>query len=151
MEILNNRDARKILVKIEEQWDCKLGELLQQYSLVVTEKKKVYIINREMHTLSFSINSNAVGLYIANIRDKEIRLTIEGSQLIGPKADKNVVEISEEEAKKWIRGNDLEKEGEYSGYVIVKNVLGDYMGCGHYKEGKITNFVPKTRRIMTAE
>ena len=82
--------------------------------------------------------------------ENEIRLSIEGSQIIGPKAAKNVVEINEEQTKEWLKGEDLEIDGKsnYSGFVIIKHNA-DFLGTGKYKENKILNYVSKSRRISS--
>ncbi|MBI4140217.1 hypothetical protein HY485_00100, partial [Candidatus Woesearchaeota archaeon] len=90
---------------------------------------------------------NSIGLYFAEFRNNELRLSIEGSQIIGPKATKNVVELNNDELKQWLRGEDLEKECDENGFVIIKHG-NDYLGCGKIKEGKVLNFVPKARRLM---
>lgn len=150
MKILNNREARKVLKEIEEHWACKLGEILETHSLIISKKKKIYLIHRDFHSLPLDMHINSIGSYVANVRDAKLRLTIEGSELVGPKASKNVVEINDEEAQDWIRGKNLIGERDVSGFVIVKYVHKhgiDFMGCGHYKNDIVTNFVPKTRRI----
>ena len=77
-----------------------------------------------------------------------IRLSIEGSQIIGPKATKNVVEINDEQVKQWLKGEDLEIEDKnnYSGFVIIKN-KNDFLGTGKIKDNKILNYVNKGRRV----
>jgi len=86
------------------------------------------------------------GVYFGKIESDGIRLTIEGSFLVGPKATKNVVEVGEEEAKRWLSGEDLEISTEARGWVILKWGL-YYLGCGKAKDGIIKNYVPKERRI----
>jgi NOL1/NOP2/fmu family ribosome biogenesis protein len=149
MELLNNRESKKILHLFEEQWGCTLNDLLSTYSLALTGKDKVYLFNREIHRIHLDVTINSIGLYIANMKGTQIRLTIEGAQLIGPVATKNIVEISAQEAQVWIRGNDLPKQGSWTGFVIIKQGS-DYLGCGHFKEGVIANYVPKTRRIHSS-
>ena len=150
MIILNNREAKKILHDIEEHWGCKLGEILADFSMVITEKKKVYLLSRDFTNFKISAKINSAGVYFANVRDNKLRLTIEGSEIVGPKATKNIVDINKVEAEDWIRGKNILGECDVKGYVIIrhKHELGvDYMGCGHYKDDVVTNFVPKTRRI----
>ncbi|MBC7094569.1 hypothetical protein [Thermococcus sp.] len=86
------------------------------------------------------------GLYFGKIESDGIRLTIEGSFLVGPKATKNVIEVGEEDAKLWLSGKDLKTSTEMRGWVILKWGL-YYLGCGKAKDGIIKNYVPKERRI----
>ena len=76
-----------------------------------------------------------------------LRLSIEGSQIMGPYAKKNVLELSKEASRDWLKGRDLAVETDCSGFVIVKSG-DDFMGCGKVKDNKLLNFVPKIRRIV---
>src|SRR3989344_819831 len=79
-----------------------------------------------------------------------IRMSIEGSQIVGPKAEKNVVELDEEETKKWFKGEDIEKEcSDCRGFVILKHG-NDFLGSGKYSNKRILNYVSKTRRISAS-
>ncbi|MBO8182743.1 MAG: hypothetical protein H0Z28_08125 [Archaeoglobus sp.] len=89
------------------------------------------------------------GIYFGTIEKDGLRLSIEGSFLVGPKARKNVVEVSKQEAEEWMGGNDLKigLSEEVGKYVIIKS--GSYfLGCGKVKGNRIINFVPKNRRIL---
>ena len=86
------------------------------------------------------------GIYFGKIESDGIRLTIEGAFLVGPKSQKNIVEVDKEKAKLWLAGKDLKISEKINGWVILK--WGQYyLGCGKAKEGIIKNYVPKERRI----
>ena len=87
-------------------------------------------------------------MYLGELRNGELRLSIEGSQIIGKGSDKNIADI--EDTRAWLRGEDLELVGDYSGFVIIRHNK-DFLGCGRYKEGKILNFVPKARRLKCSD
>ena len=146
IKILNKKETKEIFNSIEKQWNAKLK---LDYVFLKTEKGKVYIINKDISKIDLSkLRVNTIGLYFAEMKNNEIRLSIEGSQIIGPKANKNILELDQEEVKEWMKGNDLEKEGNFSGFLIMKN-KDDYLGCGNYRDGEILNFVNKARRINT--
>ena len=131
---------------LNEQWgfDKKLD-----YAFVLTEKERIYLIKRSIDNLDLTkLRINSLGLYFAEFRNNELRLSIEGSQIVGPFATKNFVVINDNELRQWLRGEDLIKECTQTGFVIIKHSE-DYLGCGKYKDGTILNFVPKTRRLMT--
>ncbi|NJE84366.1 hypothetical protein E3E23_00705 [Thermococcus sp. CX2] len=96
---------------------------------------------------SFEVKStDRQGVYFGRIESDGIRLTIEGSFLVGPKATKNVVELDEERALRYLAGESIEVEENISGWVILK--WGDYyLGTGKAKDGRIYNYVPKDRRL----
>jgi len=148
---LNARERKKIYKHLSEQWgyDEKMHD---DYAFFMSRKKKVFLISREYlnHDLS-DLTVNVAGVYFCEIpNENEIRLSIEGSQLIGPKATKNVLEISEKERNQLLHGEVLDKETDMKGFLIIK-CNDDYIGCGKCKNGKLLNFVPKTRRILSMD
>jgi len=143
LKILNKKDAKKILATLEKQWGFR--EKLD-YAFIETEKGKIYIANKEIFDLDLSdLKISSIGLYFAETRNG-IRLSIEGSQIVGKKATRNVVELTEKEAKEWMKGGDIDKETSAEGFVIIRH-KDDFLGSGKAtKDGKILNFVPKNRR-----
>lgn len=143
LKILNGREIRNVLDLIESQWGAELkidGALLQN------NKGRIFLVNREISKIDLSkLRINSIGMYFCEI-EKGIRLSIEGSQIVGPKASKNMVEIDELQAKSWMKGEDLNIEGDYSGFVIIK-CNNDFLGTGKYKDGTILNYVGKERRV----
>ena len=143
LKILNTREVKRILALLKAQWG--FAHKLD-YVFLMNEKSRIFITNRDFARLQTEkLRINSVGLYFGELTHNELRLTIEGSQLIGPGAEKNVVELTEEEEYEWLRGSDLKKKAP-KGFVILKHKT-HYLGCGKAKNGNILNFVPKTRRI----
>ena len=144
LKILNSKEKKEILNILKKQFGFE-GKL--DYAFLKNEKGKLYCINSEFSSIDLSkLRINTLGLYFARQVDKTIRLTIEGSQIIGKNASKNIVEITKEEMLDWLKGNDLTKEVSSKEFIILKHKT-DFLGCGKCKEGKIFNYVPKGRRI----
>jgi NOL1/NOP2/fmu family ribosome biogenesis protein len=142
-KILNAKQAKEILKLIKDRWDV---DFSSDYVFLKNEKQKVFITNRDLDRLDLEkLRINSTGLYIAEIKDG-IRLSIEGSQLIGPEAKKNVLEVDDKQARDWLKGVEIEYKGDLKGFVIIKN-KDNYIGCGKAVTDKILNFIPKTRRI----
>ena len=141
-----SRELKKFLRRIEEQYG-KVPAFFKKLAFV-QGKEKIYLVTRDIENLDLeSIRINSIGLYIAEIKKEQLRLSIEGAQLIGPTATKNVCELSTEQLKRWFKGEDIKIEGSYEGFAILKHGK-DYVGSGKYKEGYILNFVPKARRLI---
>ena len=139
------------------------GEL--DYAFLMNEKNKVYLVNKEFGKIDFeNIRINSVGMYFAEFREPELRLSIEGSQLVGNGCDRNMIGLDKEQIYSWLRGQDIEindidgdnlinvKDGSY---VLLFNLddkkdLKEFLGCGKFKGGKVMNFVPKERRIKAS-
>lgn len=67
-------------------------------------------------------------------------------RVIGIHATRNVVELDDEQALRYMRGEDIEENFPVDfGYVIVKGGE-DILGCGLYK-GRLINQIPKKYRM----
>lgn len=144
LKFLNSKEIKEILKLIKEQWDV---ELKLDYTFLKNNKNRIFIVNRDISKIDLSkLRINSVGMYFCEIDKHGIRLSIEGSQIIGKKAVKNVVEINEEQTRQWFKGEDLEIEGNYSGFVILKH-NNDFLGSGKYNDSKVFNYVGKSRRV----
>jgi len=154
LTILNSKQIKQIKTLLTEQYGF-YGEL--DYAFFVNSKGKVYILNKEIKDFDFSrLRIDVLGLYFGTIekydnqnkiRDKTIRLTIEGSQLIGKKAKKNVVEIPYNLMRLWMKGFDIEFKHEAEGNILLK-CGSDFLGTGKKKGKQILNYIPKSRYIL---
>lgn len=143
---MGSRELKEFFRLIEKQYG-KVPELFDKIAFI-RGKERIFTISRDVELIDMkNLRMNSIGLYIAEVKNGQLRLSIEGSQIIGPSATKNVYELSEEQLKEWFKGNDLQIEGTYEGFVILKNGT-DYVGSGKYKEGLIMNYVPKARRLL---
>jgi NOL1/NOP2/fmu family ribosome biogenesis protein len=148
LKILNKKEIKEILKPIKEQWGADIN---LDYAFLQNSDNDIFIANKEIFDVDFErLNVNSLGLYFGELKNSSLRLSIEGSQIIGPKAKKNVIELDDGETKLWLRGYDLEKNTKAQGYVLVKH-NNDFMGSGRVKDQKILNFVPKNRRIRSAD
>ena len=87
-----------------------------------------------------------IGVYFAKVIAGEVRLTIEGTQIFKDQIKKNIFELNEEQAEKWMMGEELLIKTGMKGFVVMK-YKDNFMGCGKASEAKIGNFIPKTRRL----
>lgn len=141
-----SRELKHFFKMIEEQYG-KVPELFDTLAFI-RGKERIYAINRDIEKVDLNkIRVNSMGLYIAEVKNEQLRVSIEGSQLIGPTATKNVCELAKDKLKQWFMGQDIDVEGSYEGFVILKHGQ-DYVGSGKFKEGLILNFVPKARRLL---
>ena len=144
LNILNSKEIKEILKLIESQWGAKLS---LDYAFLKNTEGKIFIINKDIGKIELEkLRINSMGMYFCGVDRKGVRLSIEGSQIVGPKASKNVVEIDEEQAKQWFKGEDLEIDENYSGFLIIK-CKNDFLGAGKYKDRKILNYTSKSRRV----
>jgi len=141
--ILSKREVKNIIKQIQENFG--IESLKLDYLFFKNNDNKIYLLSKEFSNIDqtkFRINN--LGLYFAKIEPFGFRLSIEGSQLIGPKATKNILEINNYE--EWMKGNDIVADEKFKGCVLVK-YKDKFLGSGFYSKGKIINFIPKSRRV----
>jgi len=145
---LNSKELKKIKKILLERYDIKNA---LDCVLYCSQNNDLYLINNDMREISTeNLRINTIGIYVAELKGTEIRFSIEGSQIFGKFAHKNIYEIDSKLARMWMYGLDIPcNEIDYGReLVIIKNKEnGDFLGSGRYKEGLILNHVPKGRRI----
>ena len=146
MKTLSSSRKKKIIQQLEDQFGItSLPYLFLQFG---KDKIRVYSGNlskENLNNLDKNTRIENMGLYFARIQSDGIRLTIDGIQLVKDQITKNIMEINNNQAKDWFKGNDLDIKAE-SAFKILKN-NNEFIGCGKSTGDRITNFVPKERRI----
>lgn len=123
---MDRKSRKNFLAMLEKQFGFS-REL--DYLFFINGKDKVFLISREAGAFPIdALRVNVIGLYAAEIGSGEVRLSIEGSQLIGPYASKNIIEVPEEIAARWLRGEDIKVQGTGQGIQDSKDVLNS-QGC----------------------
>ncbi len=146
LKILNKKTIKEILKTIKKQWSADFGT---DCAFLQDNEGRIYLINKEFASLELEkLKINSLGLYFGQLKNNELRLSIEGSQLVGKNAETNVLELTDSQAKEWMHGNDLELKTGLKGFVIIKH-KSDFLGTGKVKENKILNYTPKERRIKS--
>ena len=141
--VLSKTDVKKILRQLKAQFG--IEDFGLDYIFTKSSKDRIFVVNKDLEKINLSdYNINTAGLYIAKEEIDGVRLTIEGSQILGPKATKNVLVL--DNAEDWLRGKNIEIESEMKGYVIVKHCK-DFLGCGRINKKRLQNFIPKARRL----
>jgi len=147
LRFLNKKESERIIGMVESQFGFK-GKL--DYIFALSLKNNVYIVNRDLARIDIDrLRLNSVGLYFGEMVGHEIRMSIEGAQIIGPGSSKNVVELDFNEQLDWLKGKDIEKEKKddsEDAFILLKHGS-DFLGCGRQRGNKIINYMPKTRRL----
>ena len=146
LSILNSRRTKEIRELIEAQWGAVIPP---GYVFLENSKGRIFIVTKSFGDIDIeSLRIQSVGIYFAERTNSGLRLSIEGSQIIGPKSTRNVVEIHTEDARLWMAGEDIPYQADFKGFAIIKNNT-DFLGTGNFSKtkSKILNFVPKIRRM----
>jgi len=145
MKIIYSKEKKKILEELKEQYGIdKLPYLLVQFG---SDKIRAYsgeFSTDELRFLDRNLKIENMGLYFLNIKES-FRLTIDGVSLFKNQITKNIITLNDSQAKSWLKGEDLLVKKE-RGYKVLK-YKDEFIGCGKSTGEKITNFVPKERRI----
>lgn len=147
LRILNTREIKPIRTAIKEQFGC---DFFEDFVFLQNLKDRIFITNKDIAKIDLDrLRINSIGLYFGEFRQKKLRLSIEGSQIIGKLAKKNILTLNEKEAKEWMSGNDIlvKKRSLTPGSFVILQHKKDILGCGKYNGEKVMNYVPKERRI----
>ncbi|MFP4568230.1 MAG: methyltransferase RsmF C-terminal domain-like protein [Candidatus Woesearchaeota archaeon] len=142
-EILNSKAVKKIMQDLNKQFDY--DEKLD-YAFLKSKKDKIMIINKEVDLLEHEkLRVDTLGLYFGKYYNDGFRLSIEGTQIIGTKCKKNIIELTQTQKHAWLKGEDIPITKE-NGFVILKSGK-DYLGCAKVKNGDALNSVPNARTL----
>ncbi len=145
--ILNSRERKHIRQALTEQFG--VSEIPDLIYFCLNKKEKVYVINKEVFELPIDhLRLNTFGLYFGMFMKDGFRLSIEGSQIIGPKAKQQIYTMSKRERDDWLKGKDLEtKTDDFERLYMLMLFEKDFIGVGKAKNGKILNYIPKSRTL----
>ncbi len=151
IKLFNKQEKQELLKKLKEQFG--INEL--PFNLVRWGKERIIILPNEITEKIINlIGETAIienlGLYFAKEETDGIRLSIEGTHLLKNQIKKRVVEIDEKQAEQWMLGQELNISTKERGFHVIK-YKDDFLGTGKSSTGRITNFVPKNRRLKSKE
>lgn len=147
LKILSPREKVEIVEKLKKQFGIKdvEGIFVQRG----TERLFLFQGNftqKQIQQLERTIPIERVGVYFGKLQNNELRLSIEGAQILQNQITKNIFELNNEQAEMWMHGNELNIKTDLRGFVIMK-YKDNFLGCGKASAEKITNFIPKNRRL----
>ena len=147
LKVLNSKAVKELTKKISSQFG--FAEKLD-YAYLEGSDGKVYLVNKELADMELKrLRIHSLGLCLGEHSKDGFVLTIEGSQLIGPKCTKNVIELPDESVKNWLKGENIEADAP-DGVCILKCGK-DFLGCGAVSRGIAVNKLDKNRRIMSED
>ncbi|MCW8965283.1 MAG: hypothetical protein OQK82_01150 [Candidatus Pacearchaeota archaeon] len=147
IKILNKNEKQEIENKLKNQFGIKSisGTLLKR------GQERIFLYQgefteSEIKTLEKTSQVERVGLYFCKFQNEEIRLSIEGTQILKQQIKKNIFELTKEQSQTWMQGSEINIKSNLKGIVAMK-YKEDFLGCGKASVEKITNFIPKNRRL----
>ena len=148
MQIIHSAEKKKILEQLESQFGInKLPYLLLQFGKEKIRAFSGSLSSQELLILDKNLRIETVGLYFAKQQEDGLRLSLDALHFLKNQITKNILDINNEQAESWFRGEDLLIKTD-KGFKILKNTE-DFIGCGKSTGEKITNFMPKERRVKS--
>lgn len=152
LNFLNSKAKREIVDSLKKSYGFE-GEIPGH--LMISGKDKIFLLgenNLVRQGLDQQLRVDRAGLKIGTQTLGGIRLNIEGSQIIGPHAKKNILEIIPQHFENLVKGQDLLledselKQANDNGLYILKSGS-DFIGTGIVKDGKLWNQLSKNRKV----
>ncbi|MDY6779226.1 MAG: hypothetical protein SV760_01490 [Halobacteria archaeon] len=130
-------------------WRTKFGVpsgTFDGYDLYKKGESKVWITTESADV--DELNYESAGLPFLRVNQEHPKPTTDALQRFGGEATKNVVSLGDDEARRFVSGETVEREFDVDslGYVVVK-YDGDVLGCGLYFPGELRSQIPKGRRV----
>ena len=147
IRLIFGSELKKLTQKLNEQFG--INEIPGKVFIRGEGKIFLYTGGYEVHEIEKLSNLTFIeraGTYFAKEVEGEYRLSIEGSQIFKDQISKNIVELNEGQMKEWMMGREVLIETGLNGFVIIK-YLNDFLGTAKASKEKITNFIPKSRRL----
>ena len=152
LKIFNNKEKEEIEEILENQFGIKEinGMVLQRGA------ERLFLFQgslneNQIYELEQTIPVERIGIYFAKImKDKDgktkIRLSIEGTQIFADSITKNIFELTDEQVEDWMKGRELQIATGKKDFLVMK-YKNNFLGTGKASENKISNFIPKNRRL----
>lgn len=147
LKILSEHEKNEIEKKLGEQFSI---EHIPGIILKRGEERLFFfsgnLTENEIKKLEKAVFIERMGVYFARVIGNDIKLSIEGTQILKSQIKKNIFELNENQLEEWMTGQDLQIKTGKRGFIIIKH-KDDFLGCGKASEEKIGNFIPKSRRL----
>ncbi|HLC31358.1 MAG TPA: hypothetical protein VJK51_01700 [Candidatus Nanoarchaeia archaeon] len=146
ISFLKSKEKKQVIETLNEQFGVE--EL--PYLLIETGNEKIRAFSGslskdEIVELNRHVRIELIGQYFIKKESSYLRLSLDATQLLNTQLTKNVLQLTEEQLRDWIRGLDLPIQAPH-GPIILK-YHEDAVGCGYSKGNTILNYIPKERRL----
>jgi len=143
-------EGRATREEVVEWWDQRFEippETFSEYTFWEKGKGKIWILHGDVAS---PLRIEALGMKFLRTRQEHWKPTTNAVQRFGREASKNVIELTREQARRFVRGEDqeLDWEGDW-GYLVATHELADApepLGVGLFVHGELKSPVPKGRQ-----
>ena len=150
VNVLNGREIKRLKERMEKDF----GYFLEgNYAYLRNEGDNIFVVSKDLARLDLNhLIIDKIGLYFAEAKDEQVRLSKEGAQLLALEARKkrktlkNALSLTEEEVKNYFQGKYIVKDCGTENRSVLLCYKEQVLGFAKYKDGKIINFLPKIHR-----
>lgn len=124
---------------------------LIDFVVMQTSEDKIWVVSKDFSSIdSKRLAVNSIGMDFGKLKNGKLHLSIEGCQIVGKDATRNIIEVSKEDGTRFLKGETLKTEKisncDLNNFVIIKS-LDDFVGSGMLTVDGIMNLTPKSRRL----
>jgi len=149
LKILNKSEKEELEARLNEQFGIKKLSGI----IVKTGENRFFLFQgdlteKQIQKLETVLPIERIGIYFATevSGENKIRLSIEGTHILKEQINKNIFELDEKQTQEWMMGRELNIQTGKRDFLIMK-YKDDFLGTGKASELKISNFIPKNRRL----
>lgn len=147
LKILSEQEKEKLVMQLNKQFGIEKVDGI----ISMRGRERLFLFNgsldeKEIRELEKTLPLERVGIYLGKDILGQIRLSIEGVQVLKDQIKKNIFELNKEQKDLWMKGNEINISSGMQGFVVMK-YKNNFLGCGKASAEKITNFIPKNRRL----
>ncbi len=146
INFIKSSEKKRILQELENKY----GIAKLPYLLIQAENK-IYgysgsLSKEELSLLARELRIEKIGISLMGQEKDGIILSFDSASLLSVK--KSVLELSDKQKDEWMAGKDIEADKSLKGFFVLKHKQ-DFLGTGKSSQGRITNLVPRERRIKS--
>jgi len=155
--ILNSKDREELFSSLNDTYGIKESDV--SGLLTMGGKDKVRLLSKDitpevLNLLNKNLRLEFLGLYICKLEKDGVRLSHDAANLFKDVITKSIFLADDRQSKEWLMGHEVlltdEQIKSYEnmkGFFVLKNSNDMIIGCGKLSNNRITNFVPKSRRL----
>ena len=143
-------DGRATREEVVDFWHDRYGvspAVFDDYSFWEKGAGKIWILSGEVEG---PVAIEALGMTFLRTRQEHWKPTTDAAQRFGGHATENVIDLTNEEARRFVAGEDqeLDWDGDW-GYLVAAHEMGgerEPLGVGIYLHGELRSQIPKGRQ-----
>ncbi|MFA6089297.1 MAG: hypothetical protein WC755_05510 [Candidatus Woesearchaeota archaeon] len=141
-EFLNSKEKKKII----EFLKTRFGYSGKDDFHLIKENDEIFLFSSDLDNVDINkLKVRQIGMKIGTYNGDMLILTIQGTQYFGPKCHKHIINLSDLDARHYLKGEDIDFE-EPDGVYLIKND-DNLLGCSKIYNGIVRNNIEDSRQI----